>query len=347
VSPSNELVTANRTRAVGAGIDPNQYEHVAGQLELAGDWTSAFAQAAREHRRRGDAALARVRDVSAGEAYLAAARWWHFATTWPNPDRGAHNEAVAESAAAYGAALAQLDPQAHWIDRRAAAVPFTGVLRRPVGVSDAPLVLIVPGLDSGKEEFHYVAQALLARGVATFAFDGPGQGELSAQSTIEADYDRVVAHVLDTLADEHGRGVDLQRIGAIALSLGGFYGIKAAATDKRIRALATVSGVCSLPWDLLPQGVIDTLVQRCGSEEAARDFAAGVDAQAAAGGLDIPLLVVAGGQDPIPTPAEAARVADVVPNAELFLVAEGDHLLANTQWRWLGAACDWLADRLA
>lgn len=343
---ADELAAANRTRATGAGIDPNQYSWVTDRIKTVTDWTPTFTAVAGEHRRRGDEARSRSQLVSAGEAYLQASLWSHFATTWPNPDRAAHREAAAAAAADYRASLAQLDRSARWIDRRHGELPFAGVLRRPDGVANPPLVLIVAGLDSGKEEFHYVSEALLRRGLATFAFDGPGQAELSAHTVIDPGYQRVVTRVIDALDAEPLLGVDLRRLGAIALSLGGFYGIKAAAAEPRIGALVTVSGVCALPWETLPQMVADTLIQRCGSRAAARRFADGIDASAVAAAVRTPLLVVAGGQDPIPRPEEARRVANVAPQGQLLFAPEGDHLLANAQWQWLAQACDWLNEHL-
>jgi pimeloyl-ACP methyl ester carboxylesterase len=156
----------------------------------------------------------------------------------------------------------------------------------------------------------------------------------------------VVAHVLDTLTGDPRPPFDGSRIGAIALSLGGHYGLRVAAAEPRLRALVTVSGVAALPWADLPAIVTDTLAQRCGSEARAREFASTVDATATARQISIPLLVVAGGQDPIPRPDEAETVAHSAPNAQLLLVPDGDHLLANRQWLWLNQAGAWLADQL-
>ena len=68
----DELVTANRSRAVGAGIDPNQYEQVTSRLMTVGEWTPAFRAAALEHRERADAARDAERHVSAGERRSAS-----------------------------------------------------------------------------------------------------------------------------------------------------------------------------------------------------------------------------------------------------------------------------------
>ena len=51
-----------------------------------------------------------------------------------------------------------------------------GNLRRPAGADRPPLVLLIAGLDSTKEEFFAAENVFLARGMATFSLDGPGPG---------------------------------------------------------------------------------------------------------------------------------------------------------------------------
>ena len=53
------------------------------------------------------------------------------------------------------------------------------------------------GLDSAKEEMHSNEQVFLDRGIATFAFDGPGQGEAEYDLPIHPAYEEPVAAVLD------------------------------------------------------------------------------------------------------------------------------------------------------
>ncbi|WP_228011404.1 alpha/beta fold hydrolase [Nonomuraea phyllanthi] len=76
-------------------------------------------------------------------------------------------------------------------------------------------VVVVPGLDSSKEEFHDVAAALLRRRLAVFAVDGPGQGVLAATTTVRADYHHVIGQVIDALG--------LHGVGLVGLSFGGYY----------------------------------------------------------------------------------------------------------------------------
>ncbi|MEW9551543.1 hypothetical protein AB0H75_24450, partial [Nonomuraea sp. NPDC050783] len=181
-----DFAAANLSRATGAGLDPHEYLRVTGELTGLDRGCEALTRAARGHLdRAGRAATA----VSAAEHYQVAARWFHVATLGPGSGPG-RARAAAEADAAMGRALELLEPDA----RRVEGPGFTGRLRGPAG---APTAVVVPGLDSGKEEFHDLAAALLRRGLAVLAVDGPGQGVLAATSTVRADYHRVVGRVVD------------------------------------------------------------------------------------------------------------------------------------------------------
>ena len=330
------FVVLARSRAVAAGLDPNQYAAVTSGLASLYDWPAAFRQAGRDHLSIAERAEAAGRTVSAGEAYHDAALWFHFATTIPHPDRRGH----AESADAMRRALTHLDPTFERVD----GGDFVGTLRRPGGVEAPPVVLVIPGMDSGKEEFHSITESLLRRGMATLALDGPGQGELATRSAPEPDYQKVTSAAIDAIA---GRGdLDTRRIGAIALSLGGFYGAMSLAAEPRIRSGVVVSGAWAIDWDMLPPFVTETLTLRTGSADAARAFARRVDLTGVAERIRQPLLVVDGGQDVIPGCVNGEPLARRAPNGEYLRVPEGDHLVGNARWKWLPAAADRLAHHL-
>ncbi|MFE5580576.1 alpha/beta hydrolase family protein [Kitasatospora sp. NPDC056531] len=335
------FIEANRPRAHGAGLDPYEYARVTAPLTSLHDWPAAFAAAGRRYASVAERAAAEGRTVTAGTAYRDAARWFHVAGLLPHPDRAGAARLAAEADAAMRRALALLEPTAERVEGEG----FAGWLRRPAPAGEAPVVVVVPGMDSGKEEFHAVAEALLARGVAVLAIDGPGQGVLAATSVPEPDYHRVVGRALDAIA--HHDGLDLARAAVIGLSLGGYYAATAAAREPRLRAAVTVSGPYQLDWEHLVPFVTETLTQRCGGPEEARAFAARVDLTALAPVITLPLLVVEGGEDRIPGVTNATALASEAPNAELLLVPHGNHLLGTALPDWLPATADWLAARLA
>ncbi|MEV7120629.1 alpha/beta hydrolase family protein [Kitasatospora griseola] len=214
-----------------------------------------------------------------------------------------------------------------------------------------PVAVVIPGMDSAKEEFHAVADALLARGVAVLAIDGPGQGVMGAGTVLDATGHRsAVSRALDALAEvdsaADGWGLDLGRIAVVGLSLGGYLAAAVAAHDPRVRAAVLVSGPYRLEWDGFVPFVTATLGLRCGSPDAARDFADRLDLAALAPQLRGPLLLVEGGDDRIPGMTNAEALAADLPHAEVLHVPYGNHLLGNAPTDWLPDTADWLAEAL-
>ncbi|MEV6833950.1 alpha/beta fold hydrolase [Streptomyces sp. NPDC051133] len=337
-----QFIASHHSRATGAGLDPHQYARVTAQLTSLHDWPEVFRAAARGHLEAAGRHEAAGHGVSAGEAFRTAARWFHYAVLLPHPDRETAALAAQEADDAMRRALAHLDPRAVRLD----GPSFAGWLRRPARpvAPRPPVVIVVPGLDSGKEEFHDVTDALLRRGVATFTMDGPGQGVLAATTAPRTDYHHVIGEVIDAL-EAHG-DVDATAAGVIGLSLGGFYAAVCAAYQPRIRAAATVSGPYRLRWDEAPPFVTETLAQRSGGRQRAEEFAGGVDLHGVAARITRPLRVVDGGTDVIPGVTNGEPLAREAPRGEYLLVPHGDHLLGNARADWLPSTCDWLAGAL-
>ncbi|MEU9378174.1 alpha/beta hydrolase [Streptomyces sp. NPDC048255] len=321
-----EFAAAQWTRATGAGVDPHEYRRVTDGLTSVADWGPAFLRTGHGYLRRAeDAGSSR----SAGEYLLMAARWFHLATLAPYTE--AHRAAVAADHA-LSRALTVLEPGA----RRVSGEGFTGWLRGP---SNAPgTVVVVPGLDSAKEEFLDLVSALLARRLAVFAMDGPGQGVLAATTAFMPDYERIVGRAIDALG--------AARIGLIGLSLGGYFAARAAALEPRVAAVATVSGPFRLDWEELPPPVRDIMARRAGGADAAHEFARHVDLAALAPRIAAPLLVVDGGQDVIPGVTNGEPLARLAPHGTYLSVPHGDHLLGNARPDWLPHLSDHITHTL-
>ncbi|MEU8875355.1 alpha/beta fold hydrolase [Streptomyces javensis] len=324
---AREFAAAQWTRATGAGVDPHEYRRVTGGLASVADWAPSFLRTGEAYLERAEQAGS---SVSAGEHLLMAARWFHLATL--AHDAEARRAAVAADHA-LSRALSVLEPGA----RRVSGEGFTGWLR---GHSDAPgTVVIVPGLDSAKEEFLDLASSLLARGLAVFAMDGPGQGVLTATTALRPDYERVVGRVVDALGAE--------RVGLVGMSLGGYFAARTAALEPRVAAVATVSGPFRLDWGGLPPPVRDIMALRAGGADAAQDFAHHVDLTALAPRVAAPLLVVDGGQDVIPGVTNGEPLAGLAPHGHYLSVPHGDHLLGNARADWLPRLVDHVTRTLA
>jgi len=186
-------------RFVSQGVDFNDFLSTTATIERWEDWLGAWVETADVHRALAEEAEAAGNGSTAGEAYVRAALCYHFGKFVWLVDLDRHREATELAIACIYAAHRHLDPAAKRVDVPFDGETLVGNLRRPAGAAKPPLVLLLPGLDSTKEEFFNWEEVFLARGLATFSFDGPGQGESGFATQIRPDYEAAVSAALDAL----------------------------------------------------------------------------------------------------------------------------------------------------
>jgi 2,6-dihydroxypseudooxynicotine hydrolase len=222
-------------------------------------------------------------------------------------------------------------------------------LRRPPGAEQPPpLVLLIPGLDSTKEEFFRLENVFLDRGMATLSMDGPGQGESGYELPIRADYDVAVTAVLDAIA---GRAdVDLDRVGLLGVSLGGYYAPRVLAFEPRVKAGVGLSGPYRFSdiWEDVPPQTRETFVAKsfASSDEDGRAKAAQLDLSGVAERIRQPYLAITGKLDRLIPWEQTERAAKEAPNGEFLLHEDGNHGCANVPYKTRPVAADWLREQL-
>jgi pimeloyl-ACP methyl ester carboxylesterase len=336
-------------RMVTQGIDYNDFVRTTARIERWEEWLDAWSETGELHLRLAREAEDAGRRRTAGEAFVRAALCFHFAKyVWVvQPER--NRETTIRARDALREAQRLLDPSAERIEAPLDGGAVLGNLRRPAGLERPPLVLLIPGLDSTKEEFFNFERVFLERGLATLSLDGPGQGEAGFELPIRPDYEVAVSAILDALT---GRGdLDLARVGAAGVSLGGYYAPRAAAFEPRLRAVAGVSGPRNLGelWDDLPLLTRESFVHySCSADlESGRQRALQLDLEGVAGHIAQPLLVVTGKLDRL-IPWESTKlVADEAPDSTFVLYEEGNHVCNNVAYRYRPLLADWLAERLS
>jgi 2,6-dihydroxypseudooxynicotine hydrolase len=80
-------------------------------------------------------------------------------------------------------------------------VDIRAYVRTPPGPGPHPCVVLLDGLESTKEEGLRFEELCLERGIATCAFDGPGQGECYFQAKMRPDFERFTSAVVDVLVE--------------------------------------------------------------------------------------------------------------------------------------------------
>lgn len=335
-------------RFTAQGVDPSDFARVTQPLEFWADWLDAWCANGDLHAGLAREAEASGRSLTAGEAWSRAALSYHFGKFVWMLDMAKHRSASDKAVAAMANAHRLLDPSAERLELDFDGGIMVGNLRRPPGLHRPPVVLLIAGLDSTKEEFFVVENLFLARGMATFSLDGPGQGETGYALKIRPDFEAPVAAVLDVLCARSD--LDGDRVGMLGVSLGGYYAARAAAFEPRIRAVVVSGG----PYDYgelirhrAPHSFA-TFAHNSGtaSKEETYEFAARLSLKGVLANLTQPMVVVFGKQDRLIPWDHAVRVAEDAPNADLWLFEEGNHVCLNIAYRWRPQAADWLAERL-
>jgi dienelactone hydrolase len=334
------------------GVTAGDFERITSGLASWDDWCAAWSAVAAEHEQLGRDALTAGREMSAGAHLAQAAVYYHFAKFLFVNDldqmRAAHRRAVA----CLTDALPFLDPPG-----RRAEIPFggshmTGILRLPApgaGEGPHPAMIMIPGLDSAKEELRSTEELFLERGIATFSVDGPGQGETEYDLAIRGDWEVPGAAIIDYLHTEPS--IDPSRIGVWGVSLGGYYAPRVASGDTRVKACIALAGPYDFAgnWDNLPVLTREAFRVRSFSpdQETARARAAELSMAGRAGLIRCPLLAVMGQLDRLIPWTDAQRLVDEAGGpAELLLLEKGNHGCANLTPFHRYRTADWAAERL-
>ena len=204
------------------------------------------------------------------------------------------------------------------------------------------------GFGSTKEDFISLSEMCVRRGLASFAYDGPGQGEVRQHALLKEGYETSIRSVFDAIATRPE--IDPDRIGLLGRSLGGYYILRAAAADPRIKALAVFGGAYDLSdWDNMPKTIVDgflwTTESATGDEARAKMGAATLDD--CIGNVTCPTIVVHGKRDAIFHYTQAERIAAALGDiAELVIEENGVHCCHNFGFRYRTMMADWMAKTL-
>jgi 2,6-dihydroxypseudooxynicotine hydrolase len=205
------------------------------------------------------------------------------------------------------------------------------------------------GLDSAKEEMDDYENRFLRRGLATLAFDGPGQGEAEFDLPICPEYEKPVKAVIDYL--ETRSDIDRGRIGVWGVSLGGYYAPRAACFEKRIKACVALSGPYERMADFDGRPIINVEAFRVRSHSADLEEAGTVARRMTLKGhaknITCPIYIVAGSKDRLTSPDEARKLAAEVSGPCVLSVIDGGNHVANNLWyRYRDQTADWMAREL-
>jgi 2,6-dihydroxypseudooxynicotine hydrolase len=339
-------------RFVANGVDFNDFQRVTRRIERWDDWCREWSACGAMHEALGEQAEADGYWITAGEHYLHASLAYHFGKFLfvhrLDEQRAAHEHVVRD----YQKAL----PVVMYPGERV-AIPYEaggtmyGIFRKPGHIAKPPVVILIPGLDSVKEELHAYGDDFLRRDMAVLAIDGPGQGEMEYEYPLRFDYEVPVRHAINYL--ESRDDVDVSQVGLLGVSLGGYFAPRAAAFEPRIKAAIAVAGWYSIAgtdhFEHAPLLTRQAFVARLKvhDEAEARAALGKFELEGVAEKVRCPLLVIMGRQDRVVPPVEAERLAaHAGGETTLWMFEEGNHVCNNIPYRYRPQQADWMRRQL-
>lgn len=309
-------------------------------------WCAALVKYAQRYEATAQVASAAEHRHSAREWWQMAANYYHFIQMFLD---GAQREKYRTKCwQAYEQLATLVEPQAQRVTIPFQNMTLPGYLR--IAHAGAPCVILLGGFEYAKEaELHQCGEYFLQRGMSVLCFDGPGQGENAANSSMRGDFETIIAAVIDFL-DSQAEQVDSSRIGLFGISLGAYMAMRCAALEERVAACVSLSG----PFDgrttrnLAPRNQLTT-ARLFGFDDVEQliDPDGPINLAALPNGMKQPLLIVHGTLDHIVPTDQVNLIQDWAEGETELLVVEGaEHCCFSHEREIMPNASDWMVKQL-
>lgn len=343
-------VVANwSARFVANDLSPLDVERTLTEVDGWDTWADAWERSAEVYVRAADVAAEDGHELTAAQHRRRAALTLQFAQFVLNDDPPRRAALHARQCALYASAAGNLVPPAVPYLRQVGDAVVQGYVRLPPSPRPCPAVLLVPGLESTKEQFSTYEPYFLARGVATISVEGPGQGEAATAHRFDlATWLRAFADAV-TFARDH---VDLdgERLAVVGTSFGGLLALRAAADTPELACVVDIAG----PHTLLPLEDLQPVLQEgfmalvdAPDLATAAQRLANVTLTGVLDVIDVPTLIVHGDADRIISVTHGDRIAaELGGRATYDRVPGGTHSCNNLHTLIRPRVADWVSDQL-
>ncbi len=329
-------------------LDYSDLQRILGRVLDHRTWYPSFREEAVEAERLAERFTEEGRALSAADQYHRASACFHWGAYLARFGSEERAEGRSHRVRCYREAVSRWPEAIEPISIPYAGVEMPGYLHLADGDSPAPVVIMVNGADSVKEEYHNWARQFVRRGLSVLTMDGPGQGEMLGRLPMRPEtWEEPIGAAIDAL--EASGSVDATSVGVWGSSMGGFLALRAAAFEPRIRAATSSGGFFDFRdyayWPLSTQlNVMEDLGVDSLSE--ARSY---IDERCSLDGvverIEAPYLVIHGARDELVSVEEGRRIAQG-PNGEFVNFEDGFHTCTNHNATLVPLMCDWMARKL-
>ena len=314
------------------------------------EWAAAWSAIGERYDKRAKIEESAKNNDAARDDYFWAFKYY-TAARWPTPNSSGKQKAYMNALAAFRNYGRFLDPPVEILRIPFEGKEIPGYIRLPKDVRPAPLVFMINGTDSRKEDEVQGRDPLFRSGIGVVAVDMPGTGESPVKADVGSE--RIFSRVLDYLATRPD--VDSKRIVAWGVSYGGHWSANLAYIERaRLRGAVVQGGPVhdyyTEEWQKkslgTPEYLFDLFAARAaiyGVESLDEFYAYGprlsLKTQGFLGQPAAPMLVVNGEKD------------SQVPISDLYVLMQSS---GSAKWSWVnpdgghtGRSQEWPNSRIA
>jgi 2,6-dihydroxypseudooxynicotine hydrolase len=329
-------------------LDFSDLQRILGRIVDHRTWYPSFRQEAEEAEALAQRFVDEGRPLSAADLFHRASACYHWGAYLARFGSAEKAEGRSHRVRCYESAVSL------WAEGIVpVSVPFgktemPGYLHVASEGAQAPVVIMVNGADSVKEEYHNWARQFVRRGLNVLTMDGPGQGEMLGRLPMRPDaWEEPIGAAIEALAAS-GR-VDASRVGLWGSSMGGFLVLRAAAFEPRVSAAISSGGFFDFRdyryWALATQLNVMEDLGVSSLSEARTYIEERCTLSDAVPRIEAPYLVIHGARDELVSVEEARQMASG-PKGEFVNFEDGFHTCTNYNATLVPLMCDWMADQL-
>lgn len=349
--------------AHNGGGDFGEIHRAASRMKVSDEnsWFSEWSKLAGGVERLGKTAEGKGFRVSAMQAYFRASNYYRMADFYLDRDDPRELPTFLKHVALFERAAAL-----HFPKIEPASIPFEGRKLHGYFVSASlprngstdekfPCIIIFGGADATCEEAYFSSAVDASlRGFHALIMDGPGQGYTLRVEKLYAcfDYERAVAAAIDYLASNKGDLVELDKIGLMGRSMGGYYAARSAAMEPRIQAAVIFDAVFDIKtdvYDFFPpvrRAINWDLGVR--TEEEGRKKLEKFNLRGVAEQIKCPILIVHGEDDYVASPEGARKLYTAIQQRDKVLKwYEAGHGVSAYRAEATASVFDWFSAKLA
>ena len=208
-------------RFLADGVHYRDLMDIKGRLCNWNDWPTLWSSFAEAAEARGDSALNKQNRATAAEEFYRASLYHHYAQYLFFDDPVLKERIDNRKIEVFARAVPLFDPPVEIVQIPFAGTDLKGYFRLPKGMKKPPCAILIGGLDTTKVDYRTVSDICVQRGLATLAFDGPGQGETVFKLKLTSDFESSISAAIDYL--EKRPEIDADRVGVVGRSMGGYF----------------------------------------------------------------------------------------------------------------------------